>query len=229
MDILYKNNQLIAFNKPANEPVQPDKTGDFSFLQRAEAYCKHPLHVVHRIDRPVSGILLMARSKAAMTTMSAQMKAQKIKRYYLAIVSQAPAQEEGTLLHFLRKNQQKNTVSAFETEQPNSDRAELRYRMLGSSERYFLLLIELHTGRHHQIRAQLSAIGCPIKGDIKYGARRNNPDHSIHLHAWKMEFEHPVSGDTVALTADLPKADPLWLAFWENTPFLQNPNPVLFP
>ncbi|MFZ4473779.1 MAG: RluA family pseudouridine synthase [Saprospiraceae bacterium] len=216
LDVLYKNNQLIAFNKPNNVPVQPDKTGDVAFLQLAEAYCKHPLHVVHRIDRPVSGIILMARSKAAMTAMTDQMRQRSIDRTYLAIVGQAPAEPEGVLVHFLRKNQQKNVVMAYPEETPNSERAELHYRLLESSERYHLLEIQLVTGRHHQIRAQLAAIGCPVKGDVKYGARRGNPDRSIHLHAWKMAFDHPVSGERIQLQASIPTADGLWKTFAES-------------
>lgn len=216
LEVLYKNNQLIAFNKPNNVPVQPDKTGDVAFLQLAEAYCKHPLHVVHRIDRPVSGIIMMARSKAAMTAMTEQMRQRSIERCYLAVVSQAPAESEGVLVHFLRKNQQKNVVMAYLEEIPNSERAELYYKLIDSSERYHLLEIQLVTGRHHQIRAQLAAIGCPVKGDVKYGARRSNADRSIHLHAWKMAFNHPVSGERIHLQASIPTADPLWKAFAEN-------------
>jgi 23S rRNA pseudouridine1911/1915/1917 synthase len=119
LDVLYKNNQLIAFNKPTNVPVQPDKTGDVAFLQLAEAYCKHPLHVVHRIDRPVSGIILMARSKAAMTAMTDQMRQRSIDRTYLAIVGQAPAEPEGVLVHFLRKNQLKNVVAVTYIQETN--------------------------------------------------------------------------------------------------------------
>ena len=216
LDVLYKNNQLIAFNKPNNVPVQPDKTGDVAFLQLAETYCKHPLHVVHRIDRPVSGIILMARSKAAMTAMTEQMRQRTITRTYLAVVSQAPAEPEGVLIHFLRKNQQKNVVMAYPEETANTERAELSYKLIDSSERYHLLEIQLVTGRHHQIRAQLAAIGCPVKGDVKYGAKRGNPDRSIHLHAWKMEFDHPVSGERIKLQAALPNADGLWKSFAEN-------------
>lgn len=211
LQVLYKNNQLIACDKPSGITVHPDKTGDAAFLEQVEAYCKHPVHVVNRLDRPVSGIMLFAKSKSAMTALTEQFRQRSVRKQYLAVVQQAPAQPEGHLVHYLKKNEAKNTAVAYDTEQPGTERAELHYRLLSSSERYHLLLIEMHTGRHHQVRAQLAAIGCPIKGDVKYGFRRSNPDRSIHLHAWRIEFEHPVSGERVALEAP-PPADPLWAA-----------------
>ena len=212
LDVLIKNNQFIAFNKPPGIAVQPDKTGDPTFLEQAETYCKHPLQVVHRIDRPVSGILLFAKSKAAMTALSRQFQARTVDKEYLAVVQQLPPETEATLVHYLRKQSGKNTVMAFVGESPGTERAELRYRLLGSSERYHLLHIQLLTGRHHQIRSQLAAIGCPVKGDVKYGFRRNNPDRSIQLHAWRLAFDHPVSGGRIQLEATLPD-DPVWRAF----------------
>ncbi|MEO6036891.1 MAG: RluA family pseudouridine synthase [Saprospiraceae bacterium] len=214
LDVLIKNNQFIAFNKPSGIAVQPDKTGDPSFLDQAEAYCKHPLQLVHRIDRPVSGIVLFAKSKAAMTALSRQFQARTVDKEYLAVVQQLPPEPEATLVHFLRKQTGKNTVMAFAGESSGSERAELHYRVAGSSERYHLLHIQLLTGRHHQIRSQLAAIGCPIRGDVKYGFRRNNPDHSIQLHAWRLAFDHPVSGSRIQLEAPLPN-DPVWRAFAE--------------
>ncbi|MEI6411684.1 MAG: RNA pseudouridine synthase [Bacteroidota bacterium] len=213
LKVLYKNNQLIAFEKPAGIAVQADKTGDVPFLQLAEAYCKHPLHPVHRIDRPVSGVVLFARSKSAMTAMTEQMRLAQVEKEYLAVVQQLPPESEGTLIHYIRKNQEKNISVALNEEAPGSERAELHYRVLGSSERYHLLKLKLITGRHHQIRAQLAAIGCPIKGDVKYGARRSNTDRSIHLHAWRMAFEHPVSGERVLIEAAVPDSDSVWQAF----------------
>ncbi len=214
LDVLIKNNQFIALNKPPGIAVQPDKTGDPTFLEQAEAYCKHPLQVVHRIDRPVSGIILFAKSKAAMTALSRQFQARTVSKEYLAVVQQLPPEPEATLLHFLRKQSGKNTVMAFTGESAGTERAELHYRVLGSSERYHLLHIQLLTGRHHQIRSQLAAIGCPIKGDVKYGFRRNNPDRSIHLHAWRLAFDHPVNGNRIQLEAVLPD-EPVWRAFQE--------------
>ncbi len=214
LDVLIKNNQFIAFNKPPGIAVQPDKTGDATFQSQAEAYCKHPLQVVHRIDRPVSGILLFAKSKAAMTALSRQFQERKVEKEYLAVVQQLPPETEATLVHYLRKQEGKNTVMAFLHESPGTERAELRYRVLGSSERYHLLHIQLITGRHHQIRSQLAAIGCPVKGDVKYGFRRKNADRSIHLHAWRLALNHPVSGGRIHLEAELPQ-DPVWRAFEE--------------
>lgn len=212
MDILYKNNQLLVVNKPGGIATQADKTGDLSLQQQAEAYCKHPLHLVNRIDRPVSGIVLFAKSKSAMTTMTDQFRQQTVEKEYLAVVSALPPEKEGTLTHFLKKNEAKNTVAVAKEEQAGYERAELAYQLLGSTDRYHLLLVRPLTGRHHQIRAQLAAIGCPVKGDVKYGARRGNRDHSIHLHAWRLAFDHPVSGERVRLEAELPKEEALWEA-----------------
>lgn len=212
LNILYNNNQLIAFNKPAGIPVQADKTGDPTFQQHAEAYCKHPLQLVHRIDRPVSGIVLFAKNKPAMTNLSRQFQARTVEKIYLAIVGNMPAQEEGELVHFLKKNEKKNISVVVPETEPGAEKAEMHYKVLGSSERYHLLLIQLHTGRHHQIRAQLAAIGCPVRGDAKYGFKRGNRDRSIQLHAWRLAFDHPVTDDRVKLEAPLPE-DAVWKAF----------------
>ena len=217
LPVLYKNNQLIACNKPPGIAVQPDKTGDLAFLQQVEAYCKHPLHVIHRLDRPVSGLILFAKSKTAMATMSAQFRSRKVDKEYLAIVRNPPPAQEGVLIHFLKKNEAKNLATVFETEQAGTERSELQYRVLGNSERYHLLHIRLITGRHHQIRAQLGAIGCPVRGDVKYGFQRNNPDRSIQLHAWRLAFDHPVSGERVQLEAPIPE-DSIWAAFADAIP-----------
>jgi 23S rRNA pseudouridine1911/1915/1917 synthase len=217
-NVLYKNNQLIAFDKPAGIAVQADKTGDKPFIELAEIYCKHTLQLVHRIDRPVTGVVLFAKSKAGLTEMSKQFEARTVEKEYLAVVKEMPKKLEDTLVHFLKKNEVKNTSHAFDTEQPGTERAELSYRWLASSENYHLLLIQLHTGRHHQIRSQLAAIGCPIKGDVKYGFKRGNKDRSIHLHAWKLAFDHPVNGQRVKITAPIPK-DAIWNAF-EKTMFV---------
>lgn len=217
LEVLVKNNQLIAFNKPAGIAVQADKTGDVPFQQMAEAYCHHPLHMVHRLDRPVSGVILFAKSKAALTQLQAQFRERKVEKDYLAVVQNLPPEAEGTLVHFLRKNETKNITTAYPDERPGTERAELHYRVLGSSDRYHLLHIRLHTGRHHQIRAQLAAIDCPVKGDAKYGFRRNNPDRSIHLHAWRLAFDHPVSGTRIRLEARLPE-EVVWQAMLQYLP-----------
>lgn len=193
--------------------VQADQTGDPSFLHLAEAYCQHPLLLLHRLDRPVSGVVIFAKTKTAAASLSAQFRDRTVEKEYLAVVQNRPPAEAGTLVHFLRKNAAKNITAAYPDEQPGSERGELQYRLIGSSERYHLLHIQLITGRHHQIRAQLAALGCPIKGDVKYGARRANRGRSIHLHAWRLAFDHPVSGERVQLQAPLPAGDPVWDAF----------------
>jgi len=212
LNILYNNNQLIAFSKPPGIPVQADKTGDPTFQQQAEAYCKHPLQLVHRIDRPVSGLVLFAKNKPAMTNLSRQFQARTVEKTYLALVAEMPPQPEGELVHFLKKNEKKNISVVVPETEPGAEKAEMHYKVLGSSERYHLLLIQLHTGRHHQIRAQLAAIGCPVRGDAKYGFKRGNRDRSIQLHAWRLTFDHPVTDDRVKLEAPLPE-DAVWKAF----------------
>lgn len=212
--VLYKNNQLIALNKPAGVSVQPDKSNDKSLIDLAEIYTSAKLHLIHRIDRPASGVVLFAKSKKGLANLNEQVRERQIKKTYLAVVAQAPEAQEGELVHFLRKNGKTNRSEAYDTENPNTKKAILRYRLLGSSERFHLLEIDLLTGRHHQIRAQLGAIGSPIRGDDKYGFRRGNRDRSIQLHAWKMAFRHPVSGEEVVLQADPPDS-PVWNAFAE--------------
>jgi 23S rRNA pseudouridine1911/1915/1917 synthase len=210
LDILFSDAAILVLNKPAALPMTPDKTGDDSLLSLAEKQFRQQLHAVHRIDRPASGIVLLARSPEAMAELSRFMQQRSIEKTYLAVVQGIPPVQEGRLVHFLTKNEAKNKVFASEEPQSGAERAELEYRVIGSGERYHLLEIQLHTGRHHQIRAQLAAIGCPIKGDVKYGARRNNPDRSIHLHAWKISFEHPFSGEILAFEAPVPQTDGAW-------------------
>ena len=210
--VLYKNNQLIALNKPVLIAVQPDKTGDKPLIDLAEIYSHSKLHLIHRIDRPASGVVLFAKNKSALAHLNEQIRNREIKKTYLAIVAQAPPQAEGELVHFLRKNGKTNRTEAFDEKQPGTKKAVLHYKLLGSSDRFHLLEIDLVTGRHHQIRAQLAAIGSPIRGDDKYGYRRSNRDRSIQLHAWKMRFQHPVSGEVETLVA-APPADPVWEAF----------------
>ncbi len=212
--IIYKNNQLIAFNKPATLTVQSDKTGDKALVDIAEIYCKSRLSLIHRLDRPASGIVLFAKTKNATQQINAQFQDRNIKKKYLAVVKNKPPEPSGNLVHFLRKNEKDNRTSAFKKEVAHSKKAELSYKIIGSIDNYHLLEIDLITGRHHQIRSQLSAIGCPIKGDVKYGFRRGNKDRSIHLHAWKLEFSHPVTKERIELVADLPDEN-VWKAFGE--------------
>jgi len=195
--VLYKNNQLIAFNKPAGIPVQADKTKDKSLLDLAEIYTKSKLHLIHRIDRPASGIVLFAKNKSALSHLSEQFKARTTKKLYLAVVPNQPSEPKGQLIHHLKKNGKTNRSQVVNAE------------INGAKQ---LLTISLQTGRHHQIRAQLAAIKNPIKGDVKYGFRRGNKDRSIHLHSWKLSFEHPVSKEIVQLTAPIPE-EVVWQAF----------------
>jgi len=215
--VIYKNNQLIAFNKPPELSVQQRNKEEKALINLAEIYSKTKVHVVHRLDRPASGVVLMAKNPQAQAQLSEQFKARSINKKYLAVVKEAPPQKEGELVHFLAKNPRINKSFVTQEDHPNAKKSVLSYRLIGQSENYHLLEIDLITGRHHQIRAQLAAIGCPIKGDVKYGFKRKNKDRSIHLHAWSLGFEHPVSKEKVVLKAD-PPGDPVWDAFKE---FLQ--------
>ena len=218
--ILYEDNHLIAVNKAAGELVQGDKSGDLPLCESIKAYLKEKYQkpgnvfcgVIHRIDRPVSGVVLFARTSKALARMNEAVKERSFSKQYLAIVQNRPEHTGATLVHYLRKEEAQNKTYVSETEREGYRRAELAYRLIGQSERYYLLEIDLKTGRHHQIRAQLAAIGCPIKGDLKYGASRSNPDGSICLHARRICFTHPVSGATIQITAP-PPAAPLWQGF----------------
>ena len=214
--VIYKNNQIIAFNKPGNVAVQEDKTEDKSLNQLAEIYTKGKIFVVHRIDRPASGVVLFAKTTGAVQDLNEQFRERKTKKTYLAVVKTKPKEDHGTLVHYLVKNQHTNKTKFFDEPQERAKRAELNYKVIDKSDNYFLLEIELITGRHHQIRAQLAAIGSPIKGDVKYGARRGNKDRSIHLHAWKMTFKHPVTNVQEEVVAPFPKEDPIWQFFAKN-------------
>lgn len=211
-NILWQNEHLLALNKPPGMPAQPDPSGDLSALEWAERMFFPKMHLVHRLDRPVSGLLLLAKDPETMAAMSLSFRSRLVRKEYLAVVQNLPPEAEGHLAHFLQKNTTQNRVKTFETHEKGTVKAELAYRVLGSSERYHLLHIELLTGKHHQIRAQLAAIGCPIKGDVKYGARRSNRDRSIHLHAWRLSFQIPGGTQETRLEAPLPD-EPLWQVF----------------
>jgi len=211
-NIIYKNNQLIAFNKPIGLPVQADKTGDKSLVDLAEIYAKSKLEIIHRLDRPASGIVLLGKSKKALASLNLQFQNREIQKTYLAVVKNHPPEKEGTLTHFLLKSQKKNRSYAHDEAKGKSKKAELQYKVISSIENYHLLEINLLTGRHHQIRAQLAAINSPIKGDERYGFKRGNKDRSIHLHAWKLEFKHPVTNEVVKLEAPIPD-EVVWQAF----------------
>lgn len=219
MEIIYEDNHIIIANKQAGEIVQGDKTGDEPLSEKVKAYIKERyakpgavfLGVTHRLDRPVSGAVVFARTSKGLSRMNELFRTGKVAKTYLAIVAKEPPQEAGELQGWIVRNEKQNKSYCYDHVVAGAKEARLRYRLVGSSERYFLLAVRLLTGRHHQIRCQLAAMGCPIKGDLKYGAPRSNPDGSISLHAWHVRFEHPVSHVTVDVKAPLPR-DPLWQA-----------------
>lgn len=218
--VLYEDNHLLVVNKPAGVLVQPDKKGDKALEEMLKEYIKEKynkpgevfLGVCHRIDRPVSGVVVFARTTKALTRMNELFKGRDVQKTYWAVVENKPEQTEGTLINWMKKDEQKNLSRAFDKEVPGSSRCELHYRLTGVSDRYFLLEVSPVTGRHHQIRVQLSKIGCPIKGDIKYGAKRTNKDGSIHLHARNIQFVHPVKNEPLSITAPVPD-EVIWKVF----------------
>ena len=224
MTIVYEDNHIIVVNKTASEIVQGDKTGDEPLSERLKSYLKVKYNkpgnvfigVTHRLDRPVSGLVVFAKTSKALSRLNAMFQTKEVKKTYWAIVTAAPPQEEGELMLYLVRNEKQNKSYAYDRERPESKRAILHYRLLAHSERYWLLEVDLQTGRHHQIRCQLAKMGCPIKGDLKYGAPRSNPDTSICLHARQIRFIHPVSKEMINLTAPLPDGN-LWAAFKQLT------------
>ncbi|MEL7159501.1 MAG: RNA pseudouridine synthase [Bacteroidota bacterium] len=209
--ILQKDNQLIAFNKPNGLAVQAGKQEGPNLLGMGAAYVRHDLYLIHRLDQPVSGVVLLGQKPSAQTELTRQFKKGTVEKKYLAVVANRPAEDAATLVHHL-KNASGNRSATLDEPGPNTRESELSYRYLASSERYHLLEVSLKTGRKHQIRAQLAAIGCPLRGDEKYGFKRPNPDGSIDLHARLLAFDHPVSGERTEITAPLPDT-PVWNAF----------------
>ena len=224
MTVLYEDNHVIIVSKKSGEIVQGDKTGDVPLLETVKQYVAERynkpgnvfLGLVHRLDRPVSGVVLFARTSKALSRLSELFRTRALRKVYWAIVTQEPRQPDGTLTHWLTRDERTNKARAYDREVPGSKQAVLDYRVIGRSDRYWLLEVELHTGRHHQIRCQLSKMGCPIKGDLKYGAPRSNPDGSISLHARLLEFEHPVSHIPISVMAPVPD-DKLWKAMEEDS------------
>ena len=200
--------------------MQGDKTGDEPLSEKVKTYIKNKYHkpgevflgVVHRIDRPVSGVILFARTSKALARLNQMLHDHEIHKIYWAVVKNKPPKDSERLTHYLRKDEAKNKSFALLREEKGYQKAELSYTVIGHSDNYYFLEIELHTGRHHQIRAQLAAIGCPIKGDLKYGFPRSNPDASIHLHARSAEFIHPVKKELLMIIAP-PPDEVLWKAF----------------
>ena len=220
MTVVYEDNHIIVVNKTASEIVQADKTGDTPLSETVKQYLKEKyqkpgnvfLGVTHRLDRPVSGLVIFAKTSKALTRLNEMFRAGEVKKTYWAVVKNAPKESEGELVHFLVRNEKQKKSYAYDKEVPNSKKAVLDYRLIGRSENYYLLEVDLKTGRHHQIRCQLAKMGCPIKGDLKYGSPRSNPDGSICLHARRVRFVHPVSKELIELKAPLPEGN-LWKGF----------------
>ncbi|MFP4064042.1 MAG: RluA family pseudouridine synthase [Bacteroidales bacterium] len=219
--VLYEDNHLIVINKLPSEIIQGDKTGDQPLGERVKDYIKKKYHkpgkvflgVTHRLDRPVSGTVIFARTSKALTRLNAMLKDRQIDKKYWALVQARPPSDSGKLLQFLKKNESRNKSYVVAEGTPGAKRAELTYRLIGESNRYYLLEVLLMTGRHHQIRTQLASISCPIKGDVKYGFDRPNKDGSIHLHARSVQMVHPVKQENIEVIAPLPPQDPLWQFF----------------
>ncbi len=225
MEVVYEDNHIIVVNKASSEIVQGDKTGDKPLSETVKEYIKEKyakpgnvfLGVVHRLDRPVSGLVVFARTSKALSRLNDMFRTKDVHKTYWAIVKDCPPQAQGELVHWLVRNEKQNKSYAYDREIPGSKKAILDYRVIGRSDRYFLLEIDLKTGRHHQIRCQLAKMGCPIKGDLKYGSSRSNPDGSICLHARRIQFVHPVSKNEIILEASVPDSV-LWKSFKQTEP-----------
>lgn len=220
VEILYEDNHLIAVYKKPSDLSQSDKTGDAALDSEVKKYIAEKynkpgdvfLGVVHRLDRPVGGVMLFARTSKALERVNEVFRTREVRKTYLAIVNERPPEDEAVLTHYLKKNEKQNKTYVYDNEVNGSKKASLSYKLAGRSERYFLLEIELYSGRHHQIRAQLAKIGCPVKGDLKYGYPRSNEDGSISLFARRLEFIHPVKKEKVSITAHFPLGD-VWKLF----------------
>ena len=220
LTVLYEDNHLIAVKKMSGEIIQSDQTGDTTLAEKVKDYIKKKykkpgevfLGIIHRLDRPVGGVIIFARTSKALTRMNELFREKKIKKEYWAIVEEKPPLEEEQLINWLKKNQDKNRSRAYEKEVKGSKKAILSYQLVGRSKNYFYLKINPLTGRHHQIRVQLSFIGCRIKGDVKYGAKRTNKDGGIHLFAKSLSFVHPIKKEPLTISAN-PPIDPLWNEF----------------
>lgn len=217
LQVLYEDNHIIIVNKRPGDIVQGDKTGDRPLSEIVKEYIAEKynkpgavyLGVVHRLDRPTSGIVVFARTSKALPRLNALFANKEAKKTYWTVVKNPPPKKQDTLTHWLKRNTKQNKSYAYTNEVPDSKKAILEYKLLKKLDNYYLLEIDLHTGRHHQIRSQLSSIGSVIKGDLKYGADRSNKDGSIHLHARKLSFIHPVKKEQLSITAPLP-TDPIW-------------------
>ena len=223
MKVLYEDNHIIIVNKASGEIVQSDKTGDKTVAEDVKQYIKKAyakpgevfLGIPHRLDRPVSGAVVLARTSKSLARLNDMFRNGEVKKTYWAITKNTPKELEGTLEHWLVRNEQQNKSYAYNREKPRSKKAILHYKVIGRTDNYCLIEVELMTGRHHQIRCQLAAIGCPIKGDLKYGAKRSNVDGSISLLARRVSFVHPVSKVNIDVVAPIPD-DALWKYFDES-------------
>lgn len=220
-DILYEDNHLLIVNKRCGDLVQPDPSGGDALERQIKEFIRRRdakpgevfLGVVHRIDRPVSGAVIFAKTSKALARLNEMIRRGEIEKTYWALTESRPDPEEGELSHYILRNEKTNRSRALDAPRGDAKLAKLRFRTLGASTRYTLVEVDLLTGRHHQIRAQLSKIGCPIKGDLKYGARRSNPDGGISLHSYRVDFIHPVRRERIVVTAPVPKEDNLWALF----------------
>ncbi len=218
LEVLYEDNHIIAVNKRASDIVQGDKTGDISLADEVKTFLKKKynkpgdvfLGTVHRLDRPVSGVVMFAKTSKALARLNQMFQDKTVEKVYWAVCEQKPPLENELITHFLKKDQKKNKSRGYEKEVKGSKKCQLRYNLLGRTSNYFFVEIHPKTGRHHQIRVQLSAIGSVIKGDLKYGAKRSNRDGSICLHARKLRFLHPVKKEDMEITAPAPSKDALW-------------------
>ena len=221
--VLYEDNHLIVLNKLPGQIVQGDKTGDTPLSELVKEFIKvrdqKPgnvfVGVVHRLDRPVSGVVVFAKTSKALSRMNELFKMRETEKTYWAVVKNKPEKESATLVHYLMKNEKQNKSYASVTEKKGSLRCELNYRLLSKSDNYYLLEVKPQTGRHHQIRVQLASMGCTIKGDLKYGFARSNPDGSIHLHARALKFVHPIRQESIQIEAAVPN-EKVWKTLEEN-------------
>lgn len=219
--IVYEDNHIIVINKLPSEIVQGDKTGDLPLSEKIKNFLKVRDHkpgnvfcgVIHRLDRPVSGLVIFAKTSKALSRFNELFRDKTIQKTYLAVVKNKPKDAKGRLIHYLLKNEKTNMSKAFAKPVEHALKAELDYELIASSDNYHLLKIRLHTGRHHQIRCQLAAMGSPIKGDLKYGFNRSNQGGFIHLHSYRLDFEHPIKKEKISLTAKPISNDAVWKFF----------------
>lgn len=224
MTVLYEDNHILIVNKACSEIVQGDKTGDEPLEESLKRWLKEKyqkpgnvfLGVTHRLDRPVTGVVMFAKTSKALARLNEMFRNGEIHKTYWAIVKERPAQEEATLEQYIVRNEKQNKSYVYDKPRPDAKKAILHYKVLKQSDRYTLLEVDLKTGRHHQIRCQLAGMGCPIKGDLKYGAARSNPNGGISLHARRIQFIHPVSKLEIDITAPVPQDDTLWRIFEEE-------------